>query len=331
MRALVITNMYPTPKYPSFGTFVEEQVKSLKNEGVDIDVLFVNGIKGKINYVKGIFRMWGILLTHRYDLIHAHYVFSGMVARFQFFYPIILTHHGSQVFQGWQAPLCRWVSPLMDSVIVVSQEMKIKGNLKKSQVIPCGIDLELFKPLPREQARKELNLPEDKKLVLFCGEYFRPIKRFDIVRKAMWVLQQKEPDAELVVCSKKPLSVVPKYMSACDVLVLVSDGEGSPMVIKEAMACNLPVVAVPAGDIPDVIGGTEGCFICSQDPYDVAEKLDLALHGERRTNGREKIRHMEIGAISRQIIALYNSVLYKKKKHGISRLYFWQRNENKAL
>jgi glycosyltransferase involved in cell wall biosynthesis len=104
-----------------------------------------------------------------------------MVARAQFLYPVVLTHHGSQVFQGWQAPLCRMVSPLMDSVIVVSQEMKEKGRLHKSSVIPCGIDFELFRPGSLEESRRSLNLPFDKKLVLFCGEYFRPIKRFDIV------------------------------------------------------------------------------------------------------------------------------------------------------
>lgn len=331
VKVLVITNMYPTLKYPSFGTFVEEQVRSLRKEGIEIDVLFVNGIKGKINYLWGIFRMWGKILSHRYDLIHAHYVFSGMIARAQFLYPIVLTHHGSQVFQGWQAPLCRRVSPLMDSIIVVSQEMKEKGQLESSHVIPCGIDFEMFKPMPREKAREELKLPQNKKLVLFCGEYFRPIKRFDIVRKAMWVLQQNEPDADLVVCSKKPLTEVPKYMNACDVLVLVSDGEGSPMVIKEAMACNLPIVAVPAGDVRDVIGTTKGCYICSQDPYEVAEKLDLVLHEDGRTGGREKIKNMEIGAISRQIISVYQDVLHQKRGHGLSKLYFWQKDESKAL
>jgi teichuronic acid biosynthesis glycosyltransferase TuaC len=331
MKVLVVTNMYPTPRYPSFGTFVEEQVKSLRKEGVEVDVLFINGIKGKINYLKGIFRLWGQLLTRRYDLIHAHYVFSGMVARAQLLYPVVLTHHGSQVFQGWQAPLCRWVSPLMDAVIVVSREMKEKGRLGNSHVIPCGIDFDLFHPVPVRQAREELGLPQDKKLVLFCGEYFRPIKRFDIIQKAMAFLKQVEPEADLVLVSKKPLAEVPKYMSACDVIVLVSDGEGSPMVIKEAMACNLPVVAVPAGDIPEMIGGTDGCYLCSQDPPEVAEKLDLALHSEGRTGGREKIKSMEIGAISRRIIALYEDVLRKKRGHGLSRLYFWQRNASKAL
>jgi teichuronic acid biosynthesis glycosyltransferase TuaC len=118
----------------------------------------------------------------------------------------------------------------------------------------------------------------------------------------------------LVLFSKKPLDVVPKYMNACDVLVLTSNGEGSPMVIKEAMACNLPIVSVPVGDVPEVITNTDGCYLCSQDPQDVADKLAMALDGGKRTNGREKIAHLEIGAISRQIIVLYRNLLQEKKK-----------------
>jgi teichuronic acid biosynthesis glycosyltransferase TuaC len=324
MKVLVLTNMYPTPESPSWGTFVEEQVESLRREGIEVDVLFVDGWTSKLNYLWGFFRLWVRLLTNRYDLIHAHYVFSGIIARAQFLCPVVLTHHGSQVFRGWQAPLCRLVTPLMDRAIVMSSEMKEKGRLSKSHIIPCGIDFSLFKPVPWEQARNELNLPHDKKLVLFAGEYFRPIKRFDIIQESIRLLKEKDPDVDLVLVSKKPLSVVPKYMSACDVLVLVSDGEGSPMVIKEAMACNLPIVSVPAGDVPEVIADTAGCYLCSQDPEDVARKLELALKRGQRTNGREKIANMEIGAISRKIISLYEELLQEKKGHGLTRFRFWQ-------
>jgi glycosyltransferase involved in cell wall biosynthesis len=317
--------MYPTPKYPSHGTFVEEQVESLRQAGIEVDVLFVDGVKNKLNYLLGFPRLWARLLTNHYDLIHAHYVFSGIIARAQFLYPVVLTHHGSQVFQGYQASLCRMVTPLMDRAIVVSQEMKERGRLSRAHVIPCGIDFDLFRPIPREQARDELNLPQDKKLVLYAGEYFRPIKRFDIVQESIKRLQEKDPNVELVLVSKKPLSVVPKYMSACDALVLVSDGEGSPMVIKEAMACNLPVVSVPAGDVPEVIDNTPGCYLCSQDPQDVAEKLALALQWGRRTDGRERISHMEFGAISRRIVSIYDNLLREKRERGIARLKFWQK------
>lgn len=320
MKVLVLTNMYPTPDRPFHGTFVEKQVESLRQEGVEVDVLYVDGVSSKLNYIWGFPRLWAKLLTNHYDLIHAHYVFSGIIARAQFVCPVVLTHHGSQVFQGWQAPLCRVVTPFVDRAIVVSREMKEKGNLSKSCVIPCGVDFELFKPIPQKRARQELGLPLDKRLVLYSGEYFRPIKRFDIVQAAMKLLQGRNPDAELVLVAKKPLKEVPKYMNACDVLVLVSDGEGSPMVIKEAMACNLPIVSVPAGDVPEVIAGTEGCYLCSQDPEDVADKLELALRWGKRTDGRRKVGYMEIGVISRKLVSLYQDLLREKNKHSTSKL-----------
>jgi glycosyltransferase involved in cell wall biosynthesis len=324
MKVLVLTNMYPTEK-PSFGTFVKEQVESLREQGADVDVLFVNGVKSKLNYLWGFPRLWARILTRRYDLIHAHYVFSGVIARAQILCPVVLTHHGSQVFQTYQRHLCRWITPMVDRAIVVSPEMKERGGLSNVEVIPCGINFDLFKPVPREQARAELGLPQDKKLVLFAGEYFRPIKRFDIVQEAVTMLQERDPDVELVLVAKKPLYEVPKYMSACDVLVLVSDGEGSPQVVKESMACNLPIVSVPAGDVPEVIGGTDGCYLCSQDPRDVADKLEMALARGGRTDGREKIAHYEIGHISDRIIDLWEDLLREKRGRGLGRLYFWRR------
>ena len=312
MRVLVITNMYPTPEIPSFGTFVKEQVESLKREGVEVDVLFINGKKNRLNYLWAVPRLWTRLFTRRYDLIHAHYVFSGIIARAQFLYPVILTHHGSQVFQGWQAPLCRFVSRFMDRTLVMSAEMKTRGRLEKSLVIPCGIDFELFKPADRDQARKELSLPERKKLVLFSGDYDRPVKRYDIVQASVEILKENVPEVELILVSKKPLNVVPKYLSACDALVLTSNGEGSPMVIKEAMACNLPIVSVAVGDVPEIIEGTDGCYLCTQEPRDVADKLAAALKKDQRTNGREKISQMEIGVISRKITGVYQQLLKEK-------------------
>src|SRR5512138_477787 len=102
MKVLVLTNMYPKPDKPGFGIFVREQVESLRKEGAEVDVLFIDGSRRKLNYLWGIFRLWGRLLGHRYDLIHAHYVFSGMVARTQFLYPVVVTHHGLEVFMTWQ-------------------------------------------------------------------------------------------------------------------------------------------------------------------------------------------------------------------------------------
>lgn len=330
MKVLVVTPMYPIPEMPAFGTFIKSQVESVRQEGVEVDVLFINGRKNALNYLWGFARLWAWLLTHRYDLIHAHYVFAGIIARAQLLYPVILTHTGAQVFQGWQVIPCRIITPLVDKVIVRTREMKEGLGCSTAEIIPAGVDLDLFKPMPQRECRRSLGLPIDKKLVLWAGEYFRPEKRFDVVKEAVSLLKQRTPNAELVLVSGQPHSVVPKYMNACDVLLLTSDAEGSPNVVKEAMACNLPIVSVPVGDVPEVIGDTTGCYLCSQDPQAVAEKLELALQWGRRTDGRERIAHMEIGATSRRIISLYDDLIRQKRGRGLARLWLWQENGSKV-
>ncbi|HEY40925.1 MAG TPA: glycosyltransferase family 4 protein [Dehalococcoidia bacterium] len=312
MKVLVLTNMYPTPDMPILGSFVRDQVEALRKEGIDIDVFFVNGRKNKLNYVWGIFRLCVWLLTHRYDIIHAHYVFSGIIARTQFLHPVVLTHHGHEVFATWERFPSRMITPLVDKVILVSEEQKQKLGYEKAVVIPCGIDFDVFRPMPQAEARAKVNLPPEKKLVLWVGEFSRPEKRFDIVQAAVEIAREKDPSIELVLVWDKPHDLIPVYMNACDALFLVSDGEGSPMVIKEAMACNTPVVSVPVGDVADVIGGTDGCYLCSQDPNDVAEKLILAINHPGRTNGREMISHMEQSNIAKRIVAVYEELLQEK-------------------
>ena len=313
MKVLAVTNMYPTPDMPAFGTFIESEVESLRREGVDVDLLFVNGRKNTINYLWGIPRLWAKLLTNRYDVIHAHYVFSGFIARAQILYPVVLTHHGVEVFRGWQSIPCRIITPLMDRVIVRSQEMRLRLSCDEAEVIPAGIDFTLFKPIPQQECRQLLGLPFDKKLILWAGEYFRLEKRFDIAKEAVSILQQRVSNAELVLVTGKPHSTIPLYMNACDALLLVSNVEGSPNVVKEAMACNLPIVSVPVGDVPQIMGKTEGCHFCSQDPQDVAEKLEMALDFGRRTDGREKIRSLDLAEISRRIINVYEKALSRRK------------------
>jgi glycosyltransferase involved in cell wall biosynthesis len=322
--------MYPTPEMPSFGTFIREQVESLRALGVEVDVFFVNGRKNALNYLWAFPRFWAHILTHKYDLIHSHYLHVNILARTQLLRPLVITHHSGEVYDKRQKYLSRLISPLADKIIAVSEETKRVGHLDKAEVIPCGINLNLFSPMSQKEARKSLGLPMDRKLVLWAGEYFRPVKRFDIVEKAMALLKERMPGVELVLVSGKPLSEVPAYMSACDVLLLVSDKEGSPMVVKEAMACNLPIVSVPVGDVPEVIGGTEGCFLCSQDPHDVADKLVLALQWGRKTDGRKNIQQMDIGNIGRRIITVYEELL-NEKEHGRSLFRFWKRNQREAF
>lgn len=316
MRVLVVTNMYPSRALPSFGTFVYDQVQALRALGVEVDVLAFNGRESKWHYLWAFPRLWHALLCGRYDLIHAHYVLAGIVARMQWGHRLVLTHHGPEVLgqPRWQGPLCKLLTPLCNEVIHVTEEVRRTLRDDDGWVIPCGVDLDAFTPVPRDEARVSLGLPVDKRLILFAGDYWRPEKRFDLVEAALPLVQRELPDAELVLLTKQPHDVVPLYMSACDALVLASALEGSPMVVKEAMAANLPVVSVRVGDVPEVIGDTPGCALAERDPTDIAAKLVAVLREPRRTDGRSRIAHLRHDRIAQRVREVYRHALRPRRR-----------------
>jgi glycosyltransferase involved in cell wall biosynthesis len=299
--------MYPDAQNPDFGTFIQEQVEGLRARGLDVDVLVVGGKRRKLSYVYGAQRFLRRIRERRHDLIHAHYVFSGVIARLQCQCPILLTHHGVEVLRGWTAPLSWAISRVVDRVIVTSEEMKRALGLSSAHVIPCGVDLEMFKPLPQQVARSELSLPVDKKLVLFAG-LIRPEKRLDVIQAAVGILRGEGSRVELVIATNQPHNRIPLYMNACDVLALASEYEGSPVVVKEAMACNLPVVSVDVGDVAQVIGRTEGCYICRREPADMAQKLEWALDRGLRIDGRRDIQRLGLDATVDSLLRIYEGL-----------------------
>lgn len=311
MKVLVVTNMYPTPAVPALGTFVHDQVRALRAAGAEVDVFFVNGRQSRWNYLWAFPRFWSFLRGRRYDVIHAHYVLTGVIARSQWRHKVVLTHHGVEVLGDppWQAWLCRLVTPLFDAAIYVTEELRRALDDTDGWVIPCGIDLTAFTSVPRDEARARLGLPANRRLVLFAGQYWQAIKRFDLVEAAIALAQEHFPDIDLVLLTEKPHEIVPLYMSACDALVLTSDAEGSPTVVKEAMASNLPIVSVAVGDVVEVIGDTPGCTVVERDPAAIAAGLCAVLAEPRRTDGRSRIDYLRHDRIAQRILDVYEHAL----------------------
>lgn len=303
--------MYPTPQCPANGVFIQQQVESLRRCGIKVDVLHVDVKKSKWLYPWSLVPLQQAVLNQSYDLVHAHYVFAGVVARSQFRVPLILTHHGDETFHGWQAPLCWTISRFVDKTIVVSEQIKAVIGLDTAEVIPCGVDFDVFKPLPQVQARKQLGLPSHRKLVLFAGDVSKSLKRVDLVQRAVEILQAKRVPVDLVIAHNQPYERIPLYMNACDVLMLPSEREGSPQVVKEAMACNLPVISTVVGDVPEVLGGVEGCYLCERTVDDIVSKLNLVLMKPQRTCGREATQRYELEFIAQRIIKVYESLLQR--------------------
>jgi glycosyltransferase involved in cell wall biosynthesis len=199
------------------------------------------------------------------------------------------------------------------ATIVKSERMRSQLGMKNAVIIPNGINLEIFQPMNVQQAREKLRFAKDKKYILFLADPARPEKNFPLAEKTFNIVR-KQKDIELLALYNIPHAEIPIYLSAADALLLTSKHEGSPNAVKEAMACNCPVVSTDVGDVREIINDTEGCYLTSFDPEDVAEKLNLALDFGKRTIGREKIRHLDDKIIAEKIIEIYNQVIQKVKQ-----------------
>jgi len=175
-------------------------------------------------------------------------------------------------------------------------------------VIPSGLDFGLFRPIPQDEARRHLGLPVDKRFLLFVGNPELPRKRYDLARQAVDVLN-RSLSAELLVGWGAPHDDIPFYMNAADALVFTSRQEGSPNVVKEALACNLPVVSVRVGDVPLRLQNVEGCELCDDDrPETIAAALERVLRRNRRVAGRDAVRDLDEQRLAQEVISIYRSV-----------------------
>lgn len=180
-------------------------------------------------------------------------------------------------------------------------------------VISDGVDFELFQPMPRLVARAALGWKPEGRYVLFGNDPSRLEKNFALARAAVERLRGRGVDAELKVANGLPQSTLVEYINASDVVVLPSWYEGSPNIVKEAMACNVPVVAADVGDVAQMIGHTAGCAICRHDAEDFAAALERAIAHDAPTTGRRDIAHLERSLAARQVIALYEDVLSRQR------------------
>ena len=321
IRVLVVTNMSPNVADPGYGSFVRDQMDSVQALGVEYEVLFVDGRASRGNYLRAIGRVRSKLREKPYDLIHAHFGLSGWVARCQLRRPLVVTFHGDDVLgrpnrQGGITLVGRlfqatsWMlARLVPAVIVQSLEMKAKLGLERACIIPCGVDLNLFRPADREQARERLGLEAKKKYVLFPYNPAEPRKRYDLIEQAVRLAQREVPEIEVLRVYAQPHERMPLYMNAADVLVLASMIEGSPVAVKEALAVNLPVVAVAVGDTPERLEGVKGCYLVPRQPEAIAARIREVCRSGMRAESRAAVEPLAMEKIAGQILEAYTAAM----------------------
>jgi glycosyltransferase involved in cell wall biosynthesis len=322
LKVLMVTTNWPTPGGPRTSHFIKRQADFLQAAGVEVDVFHFRAQKNLLSYLKAWLAVRSRLRSRQYDLIHAQFGQSGLMALPKRL-PYVVTLRGSDIlgtisdrdgkytFAGKiNQRVSQYVASRANAVILVSAHMQgLLRNPRQLHVIPSGIDFNLFQYTPRAEARRRLGLPLAERLVLFVGNPTQARKRYGLAKAAVDELNERLP-ARLLVSWGVPHSDVPLYMSACDALIFTSMQEGSPNVVKEALACDLPIVSVPVGDVEDRIGKIEGCELCpDESPQALASALERVLLRGARIEGRQSVNHLSETAITQQVISVYRSIL----------------------
>lgn len=330
MRILTVTNMYPSEERPGWGAFVKSQVESLADLGIDTEIIVIEGYKSKMEYVRAIGKVRKMVKSGDFDLIHAHYGLSGIVARCQFSLPVVLSFCGDDLYghSGSDgkarlsslpiAHLHRQLARTVRQVITKSQRMKEllpKSCHPNTTVIPNGVALNRFAPRDRAAAREHLNLKDGTYYVLFPYDPSRPRKNFALADAAIKRAKDlSQLQIEPLVIYEKDAEEVITAMHACDALVLTSYWEGSPNVVKEAMAAGLPVVSGDVGDVNERLIGVQGSGVYPHTPDAFAAGLLEAFNAPRPNNGPELIAPLSVENIAARIEQVYKIALHSKKE-----------------
>lgn len=272
--------------------FITDQVEALQESGVNCECFTVEG-KGIKGYLLNLLPLWRKIRAYKPDIVHAHYGLSGVLANLQRKVPVVTTYHGSDInnpeirrFSKIAIRLSAW------NIFVSQKNIQLSGVEKRFSLIPCGVDTTVFKPMDKAICRQKFGFDPDEKLILFAGAFDNKVKNPELAIAAV----AKIPDARLLELKGYNRMQVAELMNAVDVCLMTSHTEGSPQFVKEALACNCPVVSVNVGDVEELLDGVENCRIVERDANMISENLNALLLSSVRSDGNKKIRNSGLAA-----------------------------------
>lgn len=331
---LAVTNIFPTLASPSSGTFVERQIAGLRQVGIDVEVLFVDReAEGMASYRQVGPRVRAALSHDRHDLVHVMYggILADLATRASDL-PTVVSFCGSDLVGAKRSGLVRGLTASYGVRASHRAARRAAGVIVKSvglgdalpddvdrahvRIIPNGVDLERFRPLPGQECRSLLGWADDGFHAVF-HDRGDPDKRLDLATAACDELGRRGVPVRLHLMRSLAHDEVPQWLNGADALLLTSLHEGSPNTVKEALACDRPVVATDVGDVRERIEGIDGCWIAQPDPVDLADKL-AAVHGRpapRSVAGRSAVSELSLEAVARRVADFYDHIL-RSERHG---------------
>lgn len=293
-----------------FAPFIVEQANALVEQRCEVEYFGIvgKGLKGYLKAYKSLFKK---IKEFKPDIVHAHYGLSGLLANLQRTVPVVTTYHGSDINIAKVLKLSKIAMRLSAFNIFVSQRnVDIAKPKNKFLLLPCGVNLPKYNEVDVIAIKNQLNWQSDKKYILFAGAFDNRVKNAPLAQESVGLLE----NVELIELKGYTRDQVTALFCIVDAFLMTSFTEGSPQVVKEAMACGCPIVSVDVGDVAERIVGLEGCYIAECNPQDIANKLNQALSLTGRTKGRERI--IELGLtndlVAKKLVEIYKQVLNKK-------------------
>ncbi|MCA0931064.1 glycosyltransferase [Lutimonas saemankumensis] len=304
IKILIVISGNSNAKSP----FVLDQVEALEQSLLEFDFFMIKG-NGVLGYLNNLNLLKSKLNSFQPDLIHAHYGLSGMLSVLQRKVPVITTFHGSDVNNKKERFFSFLANKLSYKSIYVSEKLAEIMHEKSAIILPCGVDMEVFYPIDKIEARSKMNLDVNKKYILFSSSFNNTVKNYGLAKEAIEIMDSE--DVELIELKGYSRSEVALLMNSVDLVIMTSFTEGSPQFIKEAMATNTPIISVDVGDVSEVTKGTTGCYIVERNPQKIAVQIEKLLKENISSNGRSKIQHLDNKIIAEKLTEIYKSVKYK--------------------
>jgi glycosyltransferase involved in cell wall biosynthesis len=305
VRALVVTNMYPTPERPALGSFVRDQVEALRRrDDVEIELFaFPPGLRAYPRAARELRRRFR---GQRFDVVHAHFGLTAWPAVAARLGPVVVTLHGNDLFHPRSNRLTRAILPFTALPAAVSREFSQNlpgaGVTRRVAVLPVGIDLERFRPIPRREARERLGLDPEGRYLLFPHDPSRPLKRFDRARDAAG-------DTPLLTLGNVPPAEVPYWINAANAVLVPSQAEGFGLSVIEALACGVPPFGTPVGIHPVALDGIPGAFCAAWDRDAWRAALCPVLEADDpRVDGRARAELFSADRMAARVVAAWHDV-----------------------
>jgi teichuronic acid biosynthesis glycosyltransferase TuaC len=306
VRALIVTNMYPTAERPQLGSFVRDQVEALRRRG-DVEIELFAFAPGLRSYPAAARELRRRYRGRRFDIVHAHFGLVAWPALVAHLGPVVVTLHGNDLFHPRSNRITRAALPFTALPAAVSREFSENvpgaGTTRRVAVLPMGIDLERFRPIPRSEARARLGLDADGPYLLFPHDPARPLKRFDRAREAA-------EGTRLLTLGSVPFDEVPYWINAANAVLVPSQAEGFGLSVIEAIACGVPAFGTPVGIHPVALGDIDGAFCAPWDRERWRAALEAPLTAsDPRVEGRARAELFSADRMAARVVEAWRDVL----------------------